>query len=112
MALETTILVSVGSVITPDGIVYPLMVNNHPDLHNGTPVSECTDEWYDSLSEEDYNLVMERGETNNLEADDVCPHGNSWSSNCSECDEYTDEELAELEFIGKFESGSLDYLDL
>ena len=104
--LKGKILTSVGSVITGDGMVYPLNNNNEPDMNMGVHITECTNEWMESLSDNDYNRVINHGF-------DTCMHGNSWNSECSDCniDEYLDAELAELEFIGKYESGEITDLD-
>ena len=84
--LETTILTSVNSAITSDGMVYPLNKSNEPEIHNGIHISEYTDDWMESLSENDYNRVINRGF-------ETCMHGNSWNSECSDCnvDEYSDD---------------------
>ena len=52
-------LESVGSVIDPqDGIVYPLFENGAIDLGNGVELEEASDDWFDSLSESDMNLLI------------------------------------------------------
>ena len=52
-------LESVGSVIDPqEGIVYPLFENGAIDLDNGVELEEVSDEWFDSLSENDMNLLI------------------------------------------------------
>ena len=52
-------LESVGSVIDPqEGIVYPLFENGAIDLGNGVELEEVSDEWFDSLSENDMNLLI------------------------------------------------------
>mgnify|MGYP006440892391 FL=1 len=102
MALETTILISVDSVITTDGMVYPLMVDNHPDMHNGVHITDCTDEWMTTLSSGDYNRVVNRGH-------ETCMHDRPWTSECADCniDEYSPAEVAELDYINEFEGGDL-----
>jgi len=58
-AIKMIELESVGSVIDPqDGIVYPLFQNGAIDLGNGVELEEVSDEWFDSLSEEDMNLLI------------------------------------------------------
>ena len=86
MSLKVTILESVGSCIDDTDMVYPLKVDGTPDTDNGTPVSECCDEWWDNLSNEDYVAV-------------------------TGMNEYTDEELSELEFISKYKDGKITDLD-
>jgi hypothetical protein len=102
MALETTILISVDSVITTDGMVYPLTKSNEPDMNMGIHVMDCTEDWVESLSEKDYNRVVNRGF-------ETCMHGRSWNSECGDCniDEYSGNELAEFEFISKYEGGEI-----
>ena len=52
-------LESVGSVIDPqDGIVYPLFESGAIDLGNGVELEEASDDWFDSLSESDMNLLI------------------------------------------------------
>jgi len=58
-AIKMIELESVGSVIDPqDGIVYPLFQNGAIDLGNGVELEEVSDEWFDSLSEDDMNLLI------------------------------------------------------
>ena len=58
-AIKMIELESVGSVIDPqDGIVYPLFHNGAIDLGNGVELEEVSDEWFDSLSEDDMNLLI------------------------------------------------------
>jgi len=58
-AIKMIELESVGSVIDPqDGIVYPLFENGAIDLGNGVELEEVSDEWFDSLSEDDMNLLI------------------------------------------------------
>ena len=55
-------LESVGSVIDPkENIVYPLFENGAIDLGMGVGIDEVTDEWFESLSENDLNLLIEYG---------------------------------------------------
>ena len=52
-------LKSVGSVIDPqEGIVYPIFKNGAIDLGMGVELEEVSDEWFDSLSENDMNLLI------------------------------------------------------
>ena len=55
-------LESVGSVVDPkENIVYPLFENGAIDLGNGVELDEVSDEWFESLSEYDLNLLIEYG---------------------------------------------------
>jgi len=55
-------LESVGSVIDPkELIVYPLFENGALDLGNGVHIEEVTDEWFESLSSYDVNLLIDYG---------------------------------------------------
>ena len=55
-------LESVGSVIIPnEGIVYPLLENDIPDWDCGVHINEVTDEWFESLSSYDVNLLIDYG---------------------------------------------------
>ena len=57
MSNEILVLESVGSCIDTDGVVYPMNVDNTPDLHSGVDWLNTTDEWSESLSEEDAGLL-------------------------------------------------------
>ena len=55
-------LESVGSVVDPkENIVYPLFENGAIDLGMGVGIYEVSDEWFESLSEYDLNLLIEYG---------------------------------------------------
>ena len=55
-------LESVGSVIDPQTeIVYPLFEEGPIDLENGVHIYEVSDEWFESLSEYDLNLLIDYG---------------------------------------------------
>ena len=55
-------LESVGSVINPqNGIVYPQLISGVYDMESGVELEECADEWFDSLSEGDMNLLIRNG---------------------------------------------------
>ena len=68
MSLEVLMLESVGSCIDCTGTTYPLNVDGTPDLSSGVHFSECTHEWYDGLSQDDYSLFLEWHIDNNLSA--------------------------------------------
>ena len=96
MALETLVLDSVGSCIDTESIVYPLNVDNSPDVHCGSHIDDVVNEWWDNLSPKDLTELT----------DWLVEHNSEHLT-----DEYTIEELMELEFIHNYESGSLDTLD-
>ena len=51
---------SVGSLIDiEEQIAYPQMTNGLPDLDMGVEIDECSDEWWDSVSKEDMDLLMD-----------------------------------------------------
>jgi len=48
------LLKSVGSVLDPtEMMVYPAWRDWRPDLENGTPLDDCSDEWWDALDPQD-----------------------------------------------------------
>jgi len=57
MSLNVLVLESVGSCIDEDGITYPLNVDGTPDMECGVDWLDTTDEWSESLSEEDTGLL-------------------------------------------------------
>ena len=62
MGLEVTILKSVGSVITSDGTVYPLKVDNTPDIQMGCHIEDIeNDEWFETLDDEDNFTLLKLG---------------------------------------------------
>ena len=95
MSLEVLVLESVGSCVDTDGMVYPMNVDDTPDLNCGSDWLDTTDEWSESLSEEDAGLL------------------NDWllENNYSVDVDYSDEELMELEFLSRYESGEITDLD-
>ena len=52
-----TKLYSVGSAISVDGYVCPVMEDGGVDILNTTNVADCSDEWWASLSEGDLATV-------------------------------------------------------
>ena len=55
-------LESVGSVVDPElKIVYPLFENGAIDLGMGVEIDEVDEEWFESLSEYDLNLLIDYG---------------------------------------------------
>ena len=57
MSLNVLVLESVGSCIDEDGTVYPMNTDNTPDTNCGVDWLDTTDEWQESLSEEDCGLL-------------------------------------------------------
>jgi len=39
------------------GYVYPIIIDGTPDLQMGMKISECSEEFIESLSKEDYNKI-------------------------------------------------------
>jgi hypothetical protein len=93
--MNVLVLESVGSCVDTDGMVYPMNVDDTPDLNCGSDWLDTTDEWSESLSEEDAGLL------------------NDWllENNYSVDVDYSDEELMELEFLSRYESGEITDLD-
>jgi hypothetical protein len=57
---DQIILKSVGSYIETDGMVGPLMANGLPDIsEEGTHINDVSEEWLESLSDEDRKTVEE-----------------------------------------------------
>ena len=56
----------VGSCIDGGGNVYPLWENGTPNTDNSVHFSECTEEWYDGLSKDDYSAFLEWHTEHNL----------------------------------------------
>lgn len=50
-------LKSIKSFMDVDGCVYPLNNNGEPNRNVMTPLQDLTDEWWDSLSENDLDRV-------------------------------------------------------
>jgi len=51
---------SVGSIVDIEKeIAYPQMSNGLPDLDMGVEIEECSDEWWDGVSKEDMDLLMD-----------------------------------------------------
>jgi len=60
--MNLVLLNSVGSLIDlEEKIVYPEMENGLPDLDCGVDIYEIDDEWFESLNENDLNLLIELG---------------------------------------------------
>ena len=57
MSNEILVLESVGSCIDTDGVVYPMNVDNTPDTNGGVDWIDTSDEWSESISEEDAGLL-------------------------------------------------------
>ena len=57
MSMNVLMLESVGSCIDTEGVVYPVSVNGTPNTTCGVDWLDTTDEWSESLSEEDAGLL-------------------------------------------------------
>ena len=55
--MEVLVLESVGSCVDENGMVYPMNVDDTPDLNGGSDFLDTTDEWSEALSEEDAGLL-------------------------------------------------------
>ena len=66
MSLNVLILESVGSCIDGGGNTYSLNIDGTPDTDNPVHFSECTQELYDGLSEDDYSAFLEWHTNHNL----------------------------------------------
>ena len=60
MSLKVTILKSVGSAVTNEGIVYPLNVDGTPDMNMGVHLDDCSGEWWARLSIDDEKLIEKK----------------------------------------------------
>ena len=69
MSLNVLVLESVGSCMDEDGTVYPMNVDNTPDTNSGVDWLDTTDEWSESLSEEDAGLLNDWLLENNYSVD-------------------------------------------
>lgn len=53
---------SVGSFIDLEkGIVYPAFENDTPDMENGVEIYETSEEWFDSLTVSDLDVLISKG---------------------------------------------------
>ena len=66
MSLNVLILESVGSCVDNKGNTYPLQTDGTPDTDNGVHFSDCEQEWFDGMSENDYSAFLEWHTDNNL----------------------------------------------
>ena len=71
-------LESVGSCIDTDGIVYPRNADGTRDTNCGVDWLETSDEWSDSLSEEDCGLLNDWLLENNYSVEINNPDDGSW----------------------------------
>ena len=69
MSLNVLVLESVGSCMDEDGTVYPMNGNDTPDTNCGVDWLDTTDEWSESLSEEDAGLLNDWLLENNYSVD-------------------------------------------
>ena len=71
-------LESVGSCIDTDGIVSPMNVDGTPDTNCGVDWIDTSDEWSESLSEDDCGLLNDWLLENNYSVDVNDPDDGSW----------------------------------
>ena len=71
-------LESVGSCIDTDGIVYPMNADGTRDTNCGVDWLDTTDEWQESLSEEDCGLLNDWLIEINYSVDINNPDDGSW----------------------------------
>ena len=57
--MNVLVLESVGSCVDTDGMVYPMNIDDTPDLNGVSDFLDTTDEWSEALSEEDAGLLDE-----------------------------------------------------
>ena len=57
MSLNVLVLESVGSCMDTDGVVYPMNGNDTPDTNCGVEWVDTSDEWSESLSDDDNDLL-------------------------------------------------------
>ena len=69
MSLNVLVLESVGSCMDTDGVVYPMNGNDIPDTNCGVDWLDTSDEWSESLSEEDAGLLNDWLLENNYSVD-------------------------------------------
>ena len=70
--MNVLVLESVGSCVDTDGMVYPMNVDDTPDLNCGSDWLDTTDEWSESLSEEDAGLLNDWLLENNYSVKTKC----------------------------------------
>ena len=59
MSMNILVLESVGSCVDSNGITYPLQTDGTPDTNNSVHFSDCEQEWFDGMSEDDYSAFLE-----------------------------------------------------
>ena len=82
MSMNVLVLESVGSCVDTEGTIYPMNMDNTPDTNCGVDWVDTSDEWSESLSDDDNDLL----------------HDWLLENNYSVEVDYSDEELMELEF--------------
>ena len=78
MSLNILVLESVGSCIDEDGTVYPINTDNTPDTNCGVDWIDTSDEWSESVSEEDNGLLGDWLLENNYSVDVNNSDDGSW----------------------------------
>ena len=95
MSMNVLVLESVGSCVDTEGMIYPMNIDNTPDLNSGVDWVDTSDEWSESVSDGDNDLLHDWLLENDYSVDV----------------DYSDEELMELEFLSRYESGEITDLD-
>ena len=78
MSLNVLVLESVGSCMDTDGMVYPINVDDTLDTNCGVDWVETSDEWSESLSDDDNDLLHDWLLENNYSVDVNDPDDGSW----------------------------------
>ena len=75
---DVLVLESVGSCIDEDGTVYTMNIDGTPDTNCGVDWIDTSDEWSESLSEDDCGLLNDWLLENNYSVDVNDPDDGSW----------------------------------
>ena len=59
MSLNVLVLESVGSCVDCNGMTYPLNVDGTPDMNGGVHFDDVSIEWFDLMSDKDYEEFLE-----------------------------------------------------
>ena len=59
MSMNVLVLESVGSCVDSNGTTYPLNVDGTPDMNGGVHFDDVSIEWFDLMSDKDYEEFLE-----------------------------------------------------
>ena len=59
MSMNVLVLESVGSCVDSNGTTYPLNVDGTPDMNGGVHFDDVSIEWFDLMSDKDYDEFLE-----------------------------------------------------